>query len=611
VSGSRIVASGAVSPLGVGSAAFASPSPGERAVFRGGPVAAYEARGVRRATATLVSALPRDAFGFLEHALSSCLSSLDAVLPSWPTLRVGLAIGTSSGGMSAAERLFEELESTRASGAPTLRDEVVLDATYGCGAVRAARLLTSRLDRGGGVLVRQASVLVACASSTVALGLGHLWLTQGTCDLVLAGGYDALTLFVASGFSALAAVTAERPLPFRLGRDGLALSEGAGIVALVPAGRFSLPDSVVVRGFGLSSDAVHGTAPDRTGRGVARGADRALAEAGIAAAQVELVNAHGTATPFNDAAETRALERLGWPVDEPERLLALGLHAPKGVLGHALGAAGVLETLAAVEAIQRGIFPATAGDGPIDPLATVPLRERTEVAAVNHVLKLSAAFGGANASLVLARSTAPATTPPVGIAAATSSAGRLRWSETSFVVEAAEASSAHVATALGLTLDRATRLDELARLVVRAAALALAGIGAEEREKVALVVETAYATVGRNHLYFKRILERSAALAEPRRFPGTSPNFAGGEASILLGLRGPVLTVGGDPRLPEQGRAIAEDLVRGSHAPACVWVSVEEASGAAQRIHEVWSADGTPVVSRAVAALLCLAPSVR
>jgi 3-oxoacyl-[acyl-carrier-protein] synthase II len=603
VSASRVVAWGAVSPHGLGAAALAVPGEGEAAVFPGGPVPAYADRGVRRPTAALVAALPRDAFGFLDHALSSCLASLDAAIPGWASLRVGLALGTSSGGMAGAERLFEGLERERVSGGRALPDEAVLDATYGGGTVRAGQILTRRLERGGGALTRHTSVLVACASSTVAIGLGHLWLAQNTCDLVLVGGYDGLTLFVAAGFSCLSAVTADRPRPFRLDRDGLALSEGAGVVALMRAVDAGPTAGVDVRGFGLSSDAVHGTAPDRTGSGVARGAAHALRQAGLSARELDLVNVHGTATPFNDAAEARALTLLG----TLEAHALVPVHAPKGALGHALGAAGVLEALAAIEAIERGLLPATAGDGPFDPDARVPLLARSTRGSVRQVLKLSAAFGGANASLVLSHSDAPPAAPP----SAASSSGLLEWTadEARVVVEAREATAADLAAALGVSLDRANRLDELARSVTLAAWLVLGERARGDGHHVALIVETRHATVGRNHLYFKRILERSAAAAEPRRFPGTSPNFAGGEASILLGLRGPVLTVGGDPRLPPQGRAIAEDLVRGGYASLCVLVRVDEWSEAAERIETACSSGSAPLVSRAEASLLRRVPA--
>lgn len=459
---SRVLAWGAVSPLGLDERALALAAPGSPARFPGGIVPAWAERGVRRPTAALVSALPRDAFGFLDYALQTCLRSLDSRLPGWERLRVGLAIGTSSGGMAGAERLFESLEGHLAPTNTLLDNAAVLDATYGAGCVRARDTLRLRLAGGGGALTREASVLVACASSTVALGLGHAWLVRGVCDVVFAGGYDGLTLFVTSGFSCLSATTATSPRPFRLERDGLGLSEGAGVIALVrddvARGFGGTPASprraVFVRGFGASSDAVHGTAPDRTGGGVARGAARALAESGLDADALDLVDLHGTATPFNDAAEARALERIGWSfADERHRV-----HAPKGMLGHALGAAGVLETLGAVAAIERGIFPATAGDGAMDPDAPARLLERSEAGEVKHVLKLSAAFGGANASLVLS-SEAGALPAAREIAA--------RWDEREVTIGPAEATPQALADALAIPIERASRLDELGRLVTR------------------------------------------------------------------------------------------------------------------------------------------------
>src|SRR5262249_52086093 len=146
----------------------------------------------------------------------------------------------------------------------------------------------------GGVLLRT-QILAACAASTIALGLGLRWLEHGACDLVLAGGYDGLGPFVASGFEVLRATTASPSRPFRIGRDGMSLGEGAGVVALVRDGETrGAPVLLRLAGFGASNDAVHITAPDRTGSGLARAGARAIADAGAAAAEIDLVSAHAT-----------------------------------------------------------------------------------------------------------------------------------------------------------------------------------------------------------------------------------------------------------------------------------------------------------------------------
>src|SRR6185437_5463684 len=240
---------------------------------------------------------------------------------------------------------------------------------------------------GGSRFAPATLVLTACAASTIAAGIALGWLEGGACDLVIAGGFDAVSVFVASGFETLRATTAALPSrPFGLERDGMCLGEGAALLALVPAGS-ELDRAALgyVTGFGASGDAVHVTAPDRTGAGLARAAGAALgldrgllapsslrssplggspsarpATGGSAppvppALEIQLVSAHGTATPFNDAAEWKAIVSvLG------ERATEIPVHPFKAQIGHTLGAAGALESLAALDAISRGVLPAAA-----------------------------------------------------------------------------------------------------------------------------------------------------------------------------------------------------------------------------------------------------------
>ena len=207
-------------------------------------------------------------------------------------------------------------------------------------------------------------VLTACAASTIAIGIATRWLEAGDCDLVIAGGFDAVSVFVASGFEVLRATTSEvPPKPFCVGRDGMSLGEGAGLFALT---RFEKSDAmkahVYIAGSPASADAVHLTAPDRTGDGLARAAEAALANAEVIATDIDLISAHATATPFNDAAEMKALARV--MKDHKPTILPL-----KAQIGHTLGAAGVLETLACVDAIERNILPASAACAQIDQIS--------------------------------------------------------------------------------------------------------------------------------------------------------------------------------------------------------------------------------------------------
>jgi 3-oxoacyl-[acyl-carrier-protein] synthase-1/3-oxoacyl-[acyl-carrier-protein] synthase II len=499
----------------------------------------------------------------LERAVTACAKNLDRVRPGWRAERVGLVLGTSAGGMRAAEAAFVAI----AEG----REVVDVEApTYFAPMARVARTLERALDPS--VLV-----LGACASAVLSIGLADRWLERGTCDIVLAGGFDEVTVFVAAGFEALRATTASPPpRPFRLGRDGMALGEGAAVLALARArGR---PAQAHVVGFGAASDAVHLTGPDREGRGLACAAKKALKEAG--APRIDLVSAHATATPFNDAAEARAIaDALG-----AGRTRDVVVHPFKAQIGHTLGAAGALEVLAAVDAIGRGVLPAAAGQGALDPDASVRLLERAGAGTPRTALKLGSAFGGANASLVVT----------------SLSEGRERPRGAAFVHAAVyvplEPPIEDLAGSARTTVDRMSRADGLVRLAVAAVARLEATCG--PLAGAGVVVGTALATIETNALFAARIRERGARAAEPRRFPYTSPNAVAGECSILFALTGPSFSVGGGMHAGVEAVAVAAVLVEAGDCERMVVVAADDAGPATRALA------GDTLRSGAVAVLL-------
>jgi len=235
------------------------------------------------------------------------------------------------------------------------------------------------------------TVVNACSSGTDAFGIAAAWLRAGACDLVLAGGADELSRVTYAGFSSLMITDPEPCRPFDVRRKGLNLGEGAGMAVLVREGLLDTRCRGTLLGYGSACDAYHLTAPHPEGVGLKRAIAEALAQAGVDGDQLAFVNAHGTATPDNDRAETRVLAEV---------LPGVPFHSTKGFTGHTLGAAGALEAVFTLAFLERGEIPASIGFGEADPvLPLTPVTENTRLEG-RVALSESLAFGGNNAVVV-------------------------------------------------------------------------------------------------------------------------------------------------------------------------------------------------------------------
>jgi 3-oxoacyl-[acyl-carrier-protein] synthase II len=240
------------------------------------------------------------------------------------------------------------------------------------------------------------TISTACTSSANAIALGAVWIESGKCRRVLAGGGDALCYTTISSFHILDLTGPNTCTPFGPDRPGLTLGDGAGFLLLEPLdavlaeGRTPL---AVLVGFGMSSDAHHMTAPPEDGAGAALALRRALQHADVRPEDIAYVNAHGTGTRLNDAAEARAVsEVLG---DVP-------VMSCKGLIGHTLGGAGGIEAAAAVLSIQEGRAFENAGTAEAAEDCPVRLigRGGIPIDAQKAVISTSFAFGGNNCVLV-------------------------------------------------------------------------------------------------------------------------------------------------------------------------------------------------------------------
>jgi 3-oxoacyl-[acyl-carrier-protein] synthase II len=543
-----VVAFGAVSAMGEGEAAVSAGTVGERArvCIQRDEVLAHAGLARPYAARVAVRGRPEDAATeILQQATMGCVRELDATLPAWRSMRVGLVLGTSSGGMQAAESLFASY------GRPDERpaSHEVAKALYFAPMLDVFAAL--------GVDLEPATLVMgACAASTLAIGVALRWLEADACDLVLAGGFDAVSTLVAAGFEVLRATTSSPPpRPFRLGRDGMALGEGAAIIALRPS-HLAPNARVHVTGFAAASDAVHLTAPDRTGRGLASAATRALTEAGLG--RVDLVSPHGSATPFSDAAEAHALATV-----LPDTARDVVIHPFKAQIGHTLGASGALETLACIDALTRALYPAAAGEGSLDPDAHAMLLDVARAGSPRTALKLSAAFGGANAALVLSRDASPrATRPrrPVYLGKA--------------VHVASLPTPAELAARVAWPVERTMRAEPLARWVLAAVAELVERDGA--LTGAGILVGESFATLETNASFFARIEARGVRMAEPRKFPYTSPNAAAGDASVAFGLTGPSFAVGSGMHAGVEALVVGAHLIAAGDADVMVVVAADD-----------------------------------
>ena len=249
----------------------------------------------------------------------------------------------------------------------------------------------------------------ACASSNHSIGEAFHAIQRGDADMMLTGGTEAcITAISFAGFAAARALAsadgdpATASKPFDRNRTGFVHAEGGAILVLEElesAKRRGAPILAEVAGFGMSADAFHITAPPENGEGAVRAMQRALKSAGIAPEEVDYVNAHGTATPVGDTAETRAIRTVFG--DHAEKL---AVSSTKSMLGHALGGSASIEAGACVFAIRDGVIPPTINLHDPDPecdLDYVPNTARK--ADLNVVISNSFGFGGANTTLVLKR----------------------------------------------------------------------------------------------------------------------------------------------------------------------------------------------------------------
>src|SRR5712672_3883199 len=386
-----VTAAGVISPLGIGLAETLESLRSARDCVTS--VMRFSVTQCRCKTAGQVSdsrllasyaQIPRS--GRLHRASHMMIQALKELVTQQPQFEPELmVVGTTSGGMSYGERYYRSL-----NGAGNLRHAPTWIANY------PAQKPVIDAQTVFGFSAPCHVIANACASGTNAVGHAFECVRSGRYQRVLAGGYDALAEMVFVGFDSLQASTPEKCRPFDRHRNGMVLGEGAALLALENfdlARERGAPVLAEIIGYGISTDNYHITQPDPSGIGAQQAMERALHSAEISARDVDYINAHGTATAFNDTAEGKAISSLfnGVPVS-----------STKGMMGHSLGAAGAIEAIVCLLALKDQFLPPNINFGALDDgldLNVVANESRTAV--VGTALSNSFGFGGTNASILM------------------------------------------------------------------------------------------------------------------------------------------------------------------------------------------------------------------
>jgi 3-oxoacyl-[acyl-carrier-protein] synthase II len=344
--------------------------------------------------ATVSLRLSRRTAARLDHAGQMLMHAISEAWQQsgWgPSENLPVVLGTTAGGMCLGEDYFRQAVQTPHGhrGQPTR-------ALYYQAQIQARAALEA-LDSNGPITI----ISNACATGTNAVG--HAWemLRRGQAPRVLVGGYEALTQLLFAGFDSLQALSPTQCRPFDANRDGLAIGEGAAVLALETLDHAAARNAEIlgeVIGYGSTIDLHHLTQPHPEGDAAVGSMTLACKSAGIGPEQVDYVNAHGTGTPLNDSSEAIAIRRWAGA-----RAQTLPVSSTKASIGHLLGAAGTVEAVVCLMTLREGFVPPEIALETPDPACTFPIPRAPRDASLNVTLSNSFGFGGVNATLVLRR----------------------------------------------------------------------------------------------------------------------------------------------------------------------------------------------------------------
>lgn len=296
----------------------------------------------------------------------------------WPARRIGILLGTSTAGAEATESAYQHFVQR---GRLPEHYDFAKQHTYGA-VLHVVRELSG--FHGPAWMIS-----TTCTSSAKPLASALRLVQSGVLDAALVGGVDTLCAMTLTGFNSLGALSPAPCKPFSKQRNGINIGEGGALLLLERDGEAR----ALLEAVGESSDAYHISAPHPEGAGAQLAMERALQAAGVSAHEVDHINAHGTATPHNDIAEGKAIQRVFGD--------ALPVTSTKSYTGHALGGAGATEAALSIISLEAGFIPATLRADPLDPRISIRIVQERLDGRLRRVMSNSFAFGGNNVCVLL------------------------------------------------------------------------------------------------------------------------------------------------------------------------------------------------------------------
>lgn len=451
-------------------------------------------------------------------------------------------LGTTTGGILTTEQLLRDNAQTKS-----------LYHYHGLNTV--AECIAKRCNCTGPALV----VSTACSSGVVAIALALNMLRRGKAKTVLAGGVDSLSRLTYFGFSSLQLVDQTGCKPLDKTRRGMAVAEGAGMMLLTTEKPATCLAEVL--GVGLSCDAYHPAAPHPEGQGAFMAMQKALADAGLNPEDISYLNLHGTGTPDNDLAESKAVRRLFTTLPP--------LSSIKGASGHSLAAAGAIEAVVSTIAVTRGLMPANTGLQKIDPLLGLAPLISPQEGPVSAVLSNSFGFGGNNGSLVIgAPDTLRALQPSgpqhsAGLAihgySCLTGAGDTLATVTQIGNGGAIAGIAGLeAFAKNLPSRLIRRLKRLPRMTLSLAVNAHDDTDPKTPKPGSVFMGTGWGALSETHDFLTRLAKSAEQFPSPTDFVGSVHNGPASQVAIMFGATGANITTSGGDYSFEQALLAAE-----------------------------------------------------